>query len=84
MVDDKAKQTENDGNSANITTDVRFDKPVPGSTLRCLEDPIFDPEINSPAAKPVLTTDSLDKAHDRFDRFWGGKPESTLNENANA
>lgn len=23
--------------------EVRYDKPVPGSTLRCLDDPIFDP-----------------------------------------
>ncbi|XP_037027404.1 uncharacterized protein LOC119068092 isoform X1 [Bradysia coprophila] len=30
--------------------DVRFDKPVPGSTLRCIDDPTFDPAINSPSA----------------------------------
>lgn len=72
--------------------------------MRCLEDPIFDPEINSPsstrnptAAVPATktagptavattgvtadapatgssaaTTDVLEKARNRFDRFWGG------------
>lgn len=33
--------------------DIRYVKPVPGSTLRCLDDPDFNPEINSPAvARP--------------------------------
>lgn len=53
---------------------LKYDKPVPGSTLRCLDDPNFDPEINSPAAKQTVADDSFDKAHDRFDRFWSGGP----------
>lgn len=41
--------------------EIRYDKPVPGSTLRCLDDPDFNPEINSPAvARP--------EAHD--ERYW--------------
>ncbi|XP_055588411.1 serine/arginine repetitive matrix protein 1 isoform X2 [Uranotaenia lowii] len=51
--------------------EVRFDKPVPGSTLRCLEDPTFDTDINSPLGSRSVVTDVLDKARDRFDRFWG-------------
>lgn len=27
---------------------IRYDRPVPGSTLRCLEDPVFESDINSP------------------------------------
>lgn len=51
-------------------------KQIAGSTLRCLDDPIFDPDINSPAAKQVVATDTLDKAHDRYDRFWSGNENS--------
>ncbi|XP_021693008.1 uncharacterized protein LOC5564690 isoform X8 [Aedes aegypti] len=50
---------------------VRFDKPVPGSTLRCLEDPDFDSDINSPQGSRNVASEVLDKARDRFDRFWG-------------
>ncbi|XP_062564662.1 proteoglycan 4 isoform X2 [Armigeres subalbatus] len=50
---------------------VRFDKPVPGSTLRCLEDPDFESDINSPMGSRNVTSEVLDKARDRFDRFWG-------------
>lgn len=49
---------------------TQFDRPVPGSTLRCLEDP----GINSPPGvrgNPA-TKEVVDKARDRFDRFWGG------------
>lgn len=58
--------------------DTPFDKPVPGSTLRRLDDPTFTPDINSPAARPTAATDDLDKAHDRFDRFWGGNKEENV------
>ncbi|XP_055623160.1 mucin-2 isoform X5 [Toxorhynchites rutilus septentrionalis] len=51
--------------------DVRYDKPVPGSTLRCLDDPTFESDINSPVANRNVASDVLDKARDRFDRFWG-------------
>lgn len=51
-----------------------YDKPVPGSTLRCLDDPNFNPDVNSPSASinPLAAaTDDLNEARDRFDRFWG-------------
>ncbi|XP_050083285.1 uncharacterized protein LOC126569918 isoform X2 [Anopheles aquasalis] len=57
---------------------ARFDKPVPGSTLRCLEDPTFESDINSPVGTRNVASEVLDKARDRFDRFWGNpneKPE---------
>ncbi|KXJ71809.1 hypothetical protein RP20_CCG019566 [Aedes albopictus] len=50
---------------------ARFDKPVPGSTLRCLEDPDFESDINSPVGSRNVASEVLDKARDRFDRFWG-------------
>lgn len=49
--------------------ETRYDKVIPGSTLRCLEDPSFDPE-----PRPIAT-DELDKARDRFDRFWTGNKD---------
>ncbi|XP_055534458.1 uncharacterized protein LOC129723484 isoform X7 [Wyeomyia smithii] len=65
--------------TAQNTSDVRLDKPVPGSTLRCLDDPAFESDINSPVVNRNVSTDVLDKARDRFDRFWGNpdgdKPE---------
>ncbi|XP_055710379.1 cell surface glycoprotein 1 isoform X2 [Phlebotomus papatasi] len=51
-------------------TEVRYDKPVPGSTLRRLEDPAFEPD---PKRQGVPSTEPFEKAHDRFDRFWGGE-----------
>lgn len=58
---------------------VRYDKPVPGSTLRCLDDPTFDSDIMLPtsaaaagAVNRTKASDVLEKARDRFDRFWGG------------
>ncbi|XP_053680006.1 mucin-5AC [Anopheles nili] len=59
---------------------VRYDKPVAGSTLRCLDDPAFESDINSPLANRNVATEVLDKARDRFDRFWGNpndKPEES-------
>lgn len=49
--------------------ETRYDKVIPGSTLRCLDDPSFDSE-----PRPIATAE-LDKARDRFDRFWGGNQE---------
>jgi hypothetical protein len=46
-------------------------KPVPGSTIRCLDDPTFDSDINSPSGSRNTTEDVLESARDRFDRFWG-------------
>ncbi len=57
--------------------DVRFEKPVPGSTLRCIDDPTFDPAINSPSGNRTAF-DVLEKARDRFDRFWGGNKEENV------
>ncbi|XP_049285658.1 serine/arginine repetitive matrix protein 1 isoform X4 [Anopheles funestus] len=54
---------------------VRYDKPVAGSTLRCLDDPTFESDINSPLANRNVATEVLDKARDRFDRFWGNPNE---------
>ncbi|XP_049532107.1 uncharacterized protein LOC125949261 isoform X2 [Anopheles darlingi] len=54
---------------------ARFDKPVPGSTLRCLEDPAFESDINSPVGTRNVASEVLDKARDRFDRFWGNPNE---------
>lgn len=55
---------------------ARFDKPVPGSTLRCLDDPIFT--ADSVASK--TNTSNENEARDRFDRFWGGdKAAATVN-----
>lgn len=60
---------------------LQYDRPVPGSTLRCLDDPDF-PDINSPpsavAARNIVNpanVEVVDKARDRFDRFWGSSNE---------
>lgn len=57
-----------------VITSVPYDKPVPGSTLRCLDDPSFNRDINSPSSC-VAATDDMNEARDRFDRFWGGKKD---------
>lgn len=77
---------------------MRYDaKPIPGSTLRCLDDPsmifVEDPSIavggssSSPSTSTATTsttahrttaTDVLEKARDRFDRFWGGNKEDNV------
>lgn len=57
-----------------IISAVPFDKPIPGSTLRRLDDPTFDTDITSSVTvndRPAAT-DDLNEARDRFDRFWGG------------
>lgn len=69
-----------------VAAPPRYDKPVPGSTLRCLEDPIFDAEIPSPIGTTAgqqsmgrtMAADVLEKARDRFDRFWGGVKEENV------
>lgn len=69
-------QKDSDSSTANLTASI-YEKPIPGSTLRCLDDPSFEPNINSPAAKTnTAATESFDKAHDRFDRFWSGNSTS--------
>lgn len=63
----------------------RYDRPVPGSTLRCLDDPIYDANAGGspiqsssvPAAR-TMAADVLEKARDRFDRFWGGTKEENV------
>lgn len=66
---------------------VRYDKPVPGSTLRCLDDPTFDSSelhhlpsttTSSSAGQRTMASDVLEKARDRFDRFWGGNKEENV------
>lgn len=59
---------------------ARFDKPVPGSTLRCLDDPAFETDINSPVGSRNVASEVLDKARDRFDRFWGNPDGSKPDE----
>lgn len=58
-----------------IISAVPYDKPIPGSTLRRLDDPDFDVDSSStavPAGKAgPAATDDLNEARDRFDRFWG-------------
>lgn len=58
----------------------QYVRPVQGS-LHCLDDPSF-PDINSPpsavAPRTTVNPDTVevvDKARDRFDRFWGGSNE---------
>ncbi|XP_031630933.1 uncharacterized protein LOC116345606 isoform X3 [Contarinia nasturtii] len=57
-----------------IISAVPYDKPIPGSTLRRLDDPTFDTDITSSVTtvkdRPAAT-DDLNEARDRFDRFWG-------------
>uniref|UniRef100_A0A336M2Z4 Nuclear protein MDM1 n=1 Tax=Culicoides sonorensis TaxID=179676 RepID=A0A336M2Z4_CULSO len=63
------------------------DKPVPGNTIRCLEDPKFTADINSPlppttTTRPLTSTTSnevVDEARDRFDRYWS-KPDTDSKE----
>lgn len=71
---------------------IRYDKPIPGSTLRCLDDPTFDPPISTAGANAAnasaaaaaaaqsrtIAADVLEKARDRFDRFWGGSKEENV------
>ena len=67
--------------------EVRYDKPVPGSTLRCLDDPVFMESTStsgssSTSVVPVTsvnTNEVVDKARDRFDRFWGGNETTAAN-----
>ena len=53
---------------------TQYDRPVPGSTLRCLEDPGINspPSGNARSITNPVTVEVVDKARDRFDRFWGG------------
>lgn len=81
--DEKLQAAENEVSSTSSsyskpsqpTEAPRYDRPVPGSTLRCLEDPDFESrDINSPPmTRSVINpvNDELEKARDRFDRFWG-------------
>lgn len=65
--------------------EVRFDKPVAGSTLRCLEDPIFGdasllPTASNASKGSIVGSNELE-GRDRFDRFWGGGKDTTTNGN---
>lgn len=66
-----------------VIPNIRYDKPVPGSTLRCLDDPTFDTDTNNTNNSAgnnsrSLASDVLEKARDRFDRFWGGQKEENV------
>lgn len=52
----------------------KFDKPVPGSTIRCLEDPNFSTDkgsaLNATTRPLGATCEVVEEARDRFDRYW--------------
>lgn len=50
----------------------RYDRPVPGSTLRCLEDPMLE------ATPSTSSGGVLEKARDTIDRFFGGNKEDNV------
>lgn len=61
--------------------------PVPGNTIRCIDDPKFTADINSPlpptTARPLAnstntTNEVVEEARDRFDRYWS-KPDTETN-----
>lgn len=59
-----------------ILSSVPFEKPIPGSTLRRLDDPSFDGNVTASTVAPKVgpaATDDLNEARDRFDRFWANK-----------
>lgn len=58
-----------------IISAIPYDKPIPGSTLRRLDDPDFDVDTSSVALKFPAATDDLNEARDRFDRFWGSNKD---------
>ncbi|XP_055321524.1 uncharacterized protein LOC129577838 isoform X6 [Sitodiplosis mosellana] len=60
--------------TTSIISAAPYDKPIPGSTLRRLDDPVFDTALDVTAAtlkERPAATDDLNEARDRFDRFWG-------------
>lgn len=73
-----AKAVNGDEKAPSQEKPLIYDRPVPGSTLRCLDDP----GINSPPSSSTTTSNNprsiinpataeiVDKARDRFDRFW--------------
>lgn len=61
--------------SSQEKSSTNYDRPVPGSTLRCLDDPGINSPPGAPRSiNPTATVEVVDKARDRFDRFWGGNP----------
>jgi hypothetical protein len=51
---------------------LTYDRPVPGTTIRCLDDPGINspPTANPRSTVNPTTVEIVDKARDRFDRFW--------------
>lgn len=51
---------------------MTYDRPVPGTTIRCLDDPGINspPSANPRTVVNPATIEIVDKARDRFDRFW--------------
>lgn len=51
---------------------MTYDRPVPGTTIRCLDDPGINspPSANTRTVINPATAEIVDKARDRFDRFW--------------
>lgn len=55
----------------------RLEKPVPGSTLRCLEDPLFTDSVPVKIVSGSNSSTEIE-ARNRFDHFWGGKEGETV------
>lgn len=53
-------------------TAQRYDKPIPGSTLRCLDDPGME------STPSTSSGGVLEKARDTIDRFFGGNKEDNV------
>ncbi|XP_061393233.1 uncharacterized protein LOC133328703 isoform X3 [Musca vetustissima] len=96
----KSPQSALSPTSSSLSSSTVNKKPLPGSSIRVLEDPLFDVDVimaSSAAAAATGTsataanlssssnsttttastarstaTEVLEKARDRFDRFWGG------------
>lgn len=54
-----------------------YDRPVPGTTIRCLDDPGINspPSANTRSITKPATAEIVDKARDRFDQFWNPGPK---------
>lgn len=59
--------------------EVPYVKPVPGSTLRCLEDPIFTETLPVASKVSAAVASNEIEGRDRFDRFWGGGKDTATN-----
>ncbi|XP_055923247.1 uncharacterized protein LOC129953806 isoform X3 [Eupeodes corollae] len=83
FIDPKSSGSPTGEHETNILSDgttggnLRFDKPIPESSLRCLDDPTLESDTSAITVRSNAT-DVLEKARDRFDRFWGGSKEDSV------